>query len=474
MALLALPPGTRLAGRYRLERRLRSSGAADVWQGTDEALARSVAVRALPTTDPRATRVLEAARAAGRVASPRLASVLDAADADGILVVVSEWLPGTPLRELLHGGPLLPAEAARVLAVVAAALAEAHGVGMAHGALTADSVILTSTGPRLVGFGLDAALAGIDPDPSADVRAVGALLYAALTGRAPSGFPPPAPEAGTVAGWGVDPLPGLAPAPTLAGRGRSPRQVRGGVPAGLDALAERALGRATPSPTAAELAAALVAAGAADGRPGRAITRRVAPLVAVAAALLAGGWAARAPLARLLDSSPSTASLPPPAAGPPAPSPAATPGRTPSAYVPASVRDFDPYGDGSESPETVRFAYDGDRTTAWTTAVYRSRANLGGLKPGVGLLADLGTEQTVRTIDIVLPGDGTDVEVRAGNRAADRADAFDLVASAPGASGSVTLHPTRPRARYWLLWLTRLPAASRGYQGGVSEMAFRP
>lgn len=49
MSTSVIEPGTRLAGRYRLEKRISDSGGSSLWKAIDEILARAVAVR---TFDP--------------------------------------------------------------------------------------------------------------------------------------------------------------------------------------------------------------------------------------------------------------------------------------------------------------------------------------------------------------------------------------------------------------------------------------
>ena len=58
----SIGPGTVLAGRYRLDDLLTESGGARFWRATDTILARSVAIHAVPSDDPRAPGLLEAAR----------------------------------------------------------------------------------------------------------------------------------------------------------------------------------------------------------------------------------------------------------------------------------------------------------------------------------------------------------------------------------------------------------------------------
>ncbi len=70
----------------------------------------------------------------------------------------------------------------------------------------------------------------------------------------------------------------------------------------------------------------------------------------------------------------------------------------------AGVKDFDPFGDPpEENPDQAGNAIDGKQATAWTTLTYRGRPTLGGLKPGVGLVVDLGSIQNDR-LDAARPG----------------------------------------------------------------------
>ena len=67
----SIGPGTVLADRYRLEDLLAESEGARFWRATDTVLARSVAIHAVSSEDPRAPALLEAARVSATVsASP--------------------------------------------------------------------------------------------------------------------------------------------------------------------------------------------------------------------------------------------------------------------------------------------------------------------------------------------------------------------------------------------------------------------
>ena len=89
-------------------------------------------------------------------------------------------------------------------------------------------------------------------------------------------------------------------------------------------------------------------------------------------------------------------------------------------------------------------------------------AAFGNLKPGTGLLLDMGRPVTITSAQIMLGAmAGADFQLRGGGEPV-LAD-LQPVASATGAGGLVTMRPARPaKARYLLLWFTRLPPDSSG------------
>ena len=226
--------GTVLAGRYRLEDLLAESEGARFWRATDTILARSVAIHAVPSDDPRATGLMEAARVSATVIDPHLLRVLDCDDEADITWVVNEWGEGISLDLMLGHGTLPPSRAAWLTREVASAIAAGHAQGVAHGRLNPESVLVTHAGAvKLIGYVVDASLqAPRPPDPrygelddrEADVINLAGILYAALTGRWPGVVRSSVPSA-----------------PLESGRPLRPRQVRAGVPRTLDAICERVL-----------------------------------------------------------------------------------------------------------------------------------------------------------------------------------------------------------------------------------------
>ncbi|MFF5262534.1 protein kinase family protein [Actinomadura viridis] len=229
MSTSVIEPGTRLAGRYRLEERITDSGGSTLWKAIDEILARAVAVRTFDPEFPRVAEVVTSARAASRLTDPRLTQVFDADDSGESAYVVSEWVAGETLEKMLGKAPLEPGRAATLLYEAAEAIAAAHEAGLAHLCLSPRDLVWTTGGTvKLLGIATDAVLADrYADDPAAqDVRGLGGMLYAALTAH-----------------WPGPPDRSSLPAAPMAGEvPKAPRQVQAGVPYAVDAIVCRCLG----------------------------------------------------------------------------------------------------------------------------------------------------------------------------------------------------------------------------------------
>jgi hypothetical protein len=277
MTVVEIPSGAQmterwLGGRFRLDERISlddqvsgpcgSSWEArglSLWKATDQLLSRPVTIYLLPAGRvPRA--VTDAVQAAAKVSDPRLATIYDTDFDEQCPYVVTEWTPGTHLEDLVLSGPFppalpRPALAAAMIADAAEAIAVAHRAGLPHQRLTPRSVRWhPGRGLKITGLGLDAALCGsteeavrgaaaLDP-VAADTTALARMLYALLTGY-----------------WPGDEPTALPPAPRHKGQVCTPRQVRAGVPALLDAIAYRGLqGQAADAPLRPQTPAGLAMA----------------------------------------------------------------------------------------------------------------------------------------------------------------------------------------------------------------------
>jgi len=486
MSMSAVEPGTRLSDRFLLEDRVHQAGGATLWKATDEVLARPVAVHTFSPDFELIDEVVTAARAASRLTDPRLTQVFDAADDGDTAYVVTEWVTGESLVDLLAGGPLEPERAAGLVAEAAEALAHAHEAGLAHLLLTPERLVWTGGGTvKVLGLAVDAALTGTTSDDPAveDARGLGRLLYAALT-----------------ATWPGEEECGLPPAPRDDDRLCTPRQVRAGVPGTLDAITCRALlqeprknqpplaspaevadaladvPRPSPIPEPAppavglrsEAPAGLTMVGAPQhtmvgppppgGTPvSRALVIAVVAIVMVAVGL--GAWT----IGRNLAQPGTSQAAPSPTASQAAP----TAGEA-KEVKPAKAQGFDPLGDRTEHPEIAADAIDGKDSTDWHTDSYNS-ADFGRLKKGVGLLLDMGKSIRVSDVVVALGGKGSSVELKVGD--SNDLDALKTVANQDNASGTVTLTPEKEATgRYVLIWFTRLPAFEGRFRGTIYDV----
>ncbi|QKG23445.1 serine/threonine-protein kinase [Actinomadura verrucosospora] len=198
---------------YRLVGRLGEGGQGIVWLGRDRA-GRSVAVKMLHARlagDAEAqTRFRREIAAAQRVARFCTAQVLDA-DVDGDQpFIVTEFVNGPSLQQLVAAdGPRPEGALARLGVGMASALSAIHAAGIVHRDFKPGNVLLGPDGPRVIDFGIARALdttatltrgaigtpAYMAPEqlsrgtvgPPADVFAWAATMVFAATGRPPFG-----------------------------------------------------------------------------------------------------------------------------------------------------------------------------------------------------------------------------------------------------------------------------------------------
>src|SRR5262245_17433323 len=248
MTLGAPTAGEILAERYQLEEHVNDDSAGrQVWRGIDVVLRRPVAVVLRYPGGESATEMLQAAVDASRVIHPNLVGVYDAIDEGARAYVVREWVDGESLREMVsEEGPLDPARATANAHAIADALAAVHATGMVHGNVHPGTTLIADDS-RVV---LADARADSADTTETDIRAVGGILYYALTAHWPHA------EVGRSA------LPDANR--DAAGNLAAPRQTRSGVPAYLDDLTMDLLDRRVAAPEADALAAELARLDAAE------------------------------------------------------------------------------------------------------------------------------------------------------------------------------------------------------------------
>jgi len=444
----------------------------------DETLARPVSVLTFAQGFPRVTQVVTAARAASRLTDPRMAQVFDVEDGGGQAYIVLEWVGGETLTDLLTDGPLDPGRACSLITDATRALVGAHALGQAHLRLTPDSLCWTrSSGIKITGLGIDAALAGdgltapAAEDPAvADTIALAGLLYAALTGYWPGEQPTKLPAAPVSEGGLVC----------------TPRQVSADVSSAIDSVITRALlqrptrqGSAISTPAALAEALGGVAppvplpepapqpqAGYANHggyrgypndpnnpdtwavseqgpggtspypqrNPPAAFTSNgyggsqytPAPyqgterggtsrvmIVVIVVLLLAVIGATVWAVGLRKTNSPSVGS----GSGGAHPTTSQSHPATTTGTVlkPAGVSTFNILGTDSEDAAQAPNAIDGNTSTYWGTDTYTGHANFGNLKAGTGLLVDMGKQVKLSKVEVQVGSGVTTAEIYLGN-----------------------------------------------------------
>jgi formylglycine-generating enzyme required for sulfatase activity/tRNA A-37 threonylcarbamoyl transferase component Bud32 len=215
-AVIAKPVEGRTFGEYELQAEIARGGMGVVYKARQRRLNRAVAVKMILAGEladqDDVKRFLSEAEAAAGLDHPGIVPVFESGEIDGQHFFSMGFVEGQSLAALLAAGPLPPKRAAELLAQVADAVEYAHERGVIHRDLKPGNILLDKDGnPRVTDFGLAKRVAGdsgltrtgqalgtpsfMPPEQAsgkldvigrpADVYALGAVLYAAVTGRPP-------------------------------------------------------------------------------------------------------------------------------------------------------------------------------------------------------------------------------------------------------------------------------------------------
>jgi hypothetical protein len=141
--------------------------------------------------------------------------------------------------------------------------------------------------------------------------------------------------------------------------------------------------------------------------------------------------------------------------------------------VPVSAVAFGPQGTADGDNPQIAARVLTDPAMGWVSQWYAT-PSFGDLKQGTGLLLDLGRTVSVTTVTLTLGSPpGTALELRLG--AAPDLSALPVVTTATASRDQLSLPLASPaKARYVLLWFTRLPPDDAGtYQLFVHQVAIK-
>src|SRR3954454_16049993 len=177
----------------------------------DERLGRQVAIKRLHADSPVDVeqRFNREAKLGASLNHPNLVSVFDTAHDDEGVLIVMEYVDGEPLSRTLRRGPLRPEEVRRMVLDLGDALDHAHAQGIVHRDVKPANVLVRDDGvTKLADLGIATAsdgtkitrsgivlgtasymapeqLEGRELGPAADIYALAAIAFEALSGTKP-------------------------------------------------------------------------------------------------------------------------------------------------------------------------------------------------------------------------------------------------------------------------------------------------
>jgi len=488
--------GTLIGDRFRLEEKVGSGGMSSVYRAYDPTLERLVAIKLMHSdisTDPdQLERFRREARAIAQLNHPHVVTVIDAGEDDGAPFIVFEYVEGETLKDRIRRLGRLPVPEAVAYAIeIGRALDCAHAHKLVHRDVKPQNVLIDPDGrAKVTDFGIARSLEAqgltatgrvlgttdyVSPEQAlghevteqSDVYSLGIVLYEMLVGDVPF-------KADTQVAVAMQHV--KEPLPDVQRR-------RPEVSAALAAAVERATAKETRNryPTAKAMVRDLeevlaieaarsgqatgeattvlrsLSGDTADFAPGRLRHPRRALFLSIALLAIVAGTIAF--FATRTEKGPGHAATP------------KTPGLSAVTLSSDAARDYDPGGDGEESPDQVHNAIDGNPTTVWDTEQYEGGFE-GSNKSGVGIYLDTDSRVAARQLDIVASKPGFKAAVYASDTIPNRIQQWKKVSRKVTVKReqAIQLDTARRPFRYYLLWISELP---EGGQAAIKELSLK-
>jgi serine/threonine protein kinase len=176
-----LGPGSQI-GPFRIEQELGRGGAGVVYLAHDTKLDRSVAIKSLPPEvkdNPKAlSRFTREARVLASLNHPNIATIYDELEeAEGLIYLVLEYVPGQTLAERIAKKPLKLEEALTIALQIAEAVAAAHEHDVIHRDLKPGNIKITQEGKvKVLDFGLAKVVGGESTDQKTTITEPGRVI----------------------------------------------------------------------------------------------------------------------------------------------------------------------------------------------------------------------------------------------------------------------------------------------------------
>jgi serine/threonine protein kinase len=211
--------GKTVAQRYRLISRVGAGRVSIVYLARHVMIDRLSAIKILRPNLVRnaalCERFLREARAVNRINHDNIVEISDYGEANGIVYLVMEYVPGETMRKRMSTALFSWPRAVSVGIQLASALGRAHQMGIVHRDVNPNSILLVkrkdgretvklidfgvakmvdgptaSAGMSLPGYAAPETIQSGRSDPQSDLYSLGAVLYEAMSGVVPSGATP--------------------------------------------------------------------------------------------------------------------------------------------------------------------------------------------------------------------------------------------------------------------------------------------